>query len=169
LVGTEGGYENVGKMALPDFTDLQETFLPRVRLLGDAKTTILPTDEADRIIGEWVESLPEGSERLNVHAWRSAMLLAWLRREDAISRKTAEDAVRLGQYQAASHEFYRVNAADGPNARIQAKLLRSLEMKGPQSKRGLQRTTNASRYGTDAWTRALDGLLKDRSVGKQED
>ncbi len=168
LVGTEGTYDNVGRMSLPDFTALQESFLPRVRLLGDAKTTIMPTEDADRVIGEWVDTLPDGSERLNVHAWRNALLLAWLRREESITAKTAEDAVRLGQYQVDSHEFYLVKAADGQNARVQAKIVRSLEMVGPQSKRALQRATHASRYGTDAWSRALDGLLRDRLIGRQE-
>ena len=116
-----------------------------------------------------MESLPEGTERMNVHAWRSALLLAWLRREDVISAKTAADAVLLGQYQVDSHDFYRVKAAEGSNARIQSKILRALEMRGPLTKRVLQQSTHASRCGTEAWTRALDGLIKDRQVGKRED
>lgn len=96
------------------------------------------------------------------------MLIAWLRHEQSISPKTAEDAVRLGQYQIASHEYYRTKSADTANARVQGRLLRALEMKGPMSKRELQRYTHAHRGGTELWNRALDGLVRDRAIGKQE-
>jgi hypothetical protein len=152
----------------PDFTTLQETFLPRVMQLEDAHARVLPTEAADRIISEWSGNLPEGSERMNVHAWRSGLLIAWLRHEESITAKTAEDAVRLGEYQVASHDFYRTKSADTANARVQARLLRVLEMKGPLSKRELQQFTNARRDGTELWNRALDGLLRDRAIGKRE-
>lgn len=169
IIGTEGNYENVSKLHPPDFTALQETFLPRVIQLEDAHARIMPTEAAERIISEWADDLPEGSERMNVHVWRSALLLAWLRHEESISAQTATDAVSLGQYQVASHDFYRTKSADTANARVQARLLRALEMKGPLSKRDLQRYTNAHRDGTELWTRALDGLLRDRAIGKSED
>jgi hypothetical protein len=169
IIGTEGGFENVGKMKQPDFTQLQGTFLPRVMQLEDAHARIAPSEAADSIISEWTDNLPEGSERMNVQAWRSALLIAWLRHEDTISAKTAEDAVALGQYQIASHEYYRTKTADTANARVQARILRALEMKGPMSKRELQRVTHAHRDGTELWNRALDGLLRDRAIGKRED
>jgi hypothetical protein len=77
--------------------------------------------------------------------------------------------VKLGQYQIASHEFYRTKSADTANARVQGRILRQLEMRGPLSKRDLQRYTHADRDGTDLWGRALEGLLRDRSIGKRED
>jgi hypothetical protein len=169
MIGTEGGYENVSRMNPPDFTALQETFLPRVMQLEDAHTRLVPSEAADRIISEWTESLPEGSERMNIHAWRSALLIAWLRHEATISAKTAEDAVSLGRYQVASHEYYRTRSADTANARVQARIVRALEMRGPMKKRALQKATHAERDGTDLWSRALDGLIRDKSVGKRED
>lgn len=169
MIGTEGEYENVSKMHPPDFTALQQTFLPRVMQLEDAHAHVRPTEAADAIIGEWADNLPEGSERMNIHAWRSALLLAWLRHEESIAAKTAEDAVRLGQYQIASHDYYRTKSADTANARVQAKLLRALEMKGPLRKRDLQRHTHAQRDGTELWNRALAGLLHDKAVGQRED
>jgi len=168
LIGTEGGFENVSRMKPPDFTGLRESFLPRVMRLEDAPASISSSEAADRIVAEWVDKLPEGSERLNIHAWRSALLLAWLRKEDAISAKTAEDAVRLGEYQVSSHEYYRPNSGDTANARVQQKILRALEMKGPLSRRDLQKATNASRDGTELWSRAMQGLLTDQLVGKRE-
>jgi hypothetical protein len=106
---------------------------------------------------------------MNVHAWRNALRLAWLRREDAISEKTAHDAVLLGEYQLASHEYYRTKKLDTPNARVQDKILRALAMKGPLPKRDLQRFTHAHRDGTELWNRALGGLIQDGRVGKRDD
>lgn len=52
---------------------------------------------------------------------------------------------------------------------MQGRLLRALEMRGAMSKRELQRHTHAHRDGTELWNRALDGLLRDRAIGKRED
>ncbi|HET9741749.1 MAG TPA: bifunctional DNA primase/polymerase [Terriglobales bacterium] len=169
IIGTEGEYENVSRMNPPDFAQLQETFLPRVMQLEDVHVHVRPTEAAEAIIGSWADNLPEGSERMNVHAWRSALLIAWLRHEESITTRTAEDAVRLGEYQTASHDYYRTKSADTANARVQAKLLRVLELKGPMSKRELQQRTNARRDGTELWSRALDGLLRDGAIGKRDD
>src|SRR6266536_3350354 len=162
-------HENVSRMNPPNFMALQETFFPRVMRLEDAHANVLATEGAERVISEWSDNLPEGSERMNVHAWRSALLLAWLRHEESITAKTAEDAVRLGQYQVDSHDYYRTQSADNVNARIQAKILRALELKGPTAKRELQKRTNAHRDGTEHWNRALDGLLRDGAIAKRED
>jgi hypothetical protein len=169
IIGTEGGFDNVSKMKPPDFAPLQETFLRRIMQLEDAQVRVVPSEGADHIISEWADNLPDGSERMNIHAWRSALLIAWLRHEDTISEKTAEDAVKLGQYQIASHEYYRPNSADTANARVQAKILRVLEMKGTVSRRELERATHKDRDGTELWNRALNGLIQDRTVGKRED
>ena len=169
MIGTEGQFVNVSRMKPPDFTELQKTFLPRVMQLEDAHVRVSPSEAADKIISEWANDLPDGSERMNIHAWRSALLLAWLRHEESITAKTAENAVRLGRYQVASHAYYRTKTADTANARVQEKILRALEMKGPRSRRDLQKDTNAHRDGTELWTRALDGLLRDKAIGKRED
>ena len=169
IIGTEGEYENVSKMHPPDLTTLQESFLPRIIRLEDAHANVRSSEGADRVIGEWTDNLPEGSERMNIHAWRSALLLAWLRHEETITAKTAEDAVLLGQYQIDSHDYYRTVAADNVTARIQSKVLRALGLKGPMTKRELQQRTNAHRDGTEQWNRALDGLVRDKAIGKLED
>ena len=169
MIGTEGEFENVSRMHPPDFTALQETFLPRVMQLEDAHAHVRPTEAADTIISEWADNLPEGSERMNIHAWRSALLLAWLRHEETITAKTAEDAVRLGEYQVASHDYYRTKSADNVVAKVQARIERVLQLKGPMNKRQLQQRTNARRDGTELWRRALAGLLQDKRVGRGDD
>lgn len=155
LVCTAGEYENVSKMDPPDFTALQEAFLPRIKLLADVPVCITPDEGASSVVAEWNKTLPEGSERMNVQVWRSALLLAWLRREDTITAKTAADAVRLGQCQVDTHAFYQVATTDNKVAKIQAAIIRVLTMKGPLSRRELQKATHAHRHGTELWNSAL--------------
>ncbi len=169
IIGTEGSFENVSKIKPPEFKQLQSTFLPRVMQLEDAHVRLVPSVAAEDIICEWADNLPEGSERMNIHAWRNALLIAWLRHETVISAQTAEDAVSLGQYQIASHEYYRTHTAANPIARIQADIVRAVEMKKPMKKRELQQTTHASREGTELWNRAFTGLLRDGTLGTRDD
>ena len=169
LVGTEGEYLNVGSMDEPDFTALRESFLPRVTALENTPALLTASRAARDLVRDWVVGLPDGSERMNIHVWRSAVLLSWLRAETEISAEIAGDAIALGDYQVASQAFYRTRPADTPNARVQAKQLRALEMHGPLTKRDLQQKTHASRDGTDLWNRALDGLIRDGAIGKRGD
>lgn len=81
LIGTEGEYANVSRIKPPNLTKLQETFLPHVMQLENAHVRVPPTEAA------------EGSERMNVHAWRSALLISWLRHLPA--RQVSERAVEL--------------------------------------------------------------------------
>lgn len=168
LIGTEGGYEQVATMEQPDFTALQESFLPRVHQLADAPCHIAVTEEARYGMQLFTKSLPDGCERMNVHAWRSALLLAWLHHEP-INQKWAGAGILLANYQVQSHEYYRTHKADNPLAAIQAKIVRALSMGGPTSKRELQHRTHASRSGTEWWNRAFDGLLKAGQIRKRED
>jgi hypothetical protein len=169
IVGTEGHYANVPKIAPVDFSPLQEAFLPRVRALADMPVLISADERATRTIAEWADRLPDGSERMNVQCWRSALVLAWLRNKERIDEPIAQDAVRLAQYQVESHAFYQADAADNQLAKIQANIERTLTMKGPLSRRDLQRWTNARRVGTDQWAKALTGLIRDGRVGQREE
>ena len=137
--------------------------------MAEAPCILAPTEGARRVIAEWHLSLPEDAVRANVRAWRSALLLSFLRQEDAISEKTAMDATVLGDYQLASHLYYTVLKADNPLATLQYKILRALEMKGPMKKGRLQDYTHAQRVGTELWNRALEGLVRDGRVGKRDD
>jgi hypothetical protein len=53
--------------------------------------------------------------------------------------------------------------------KVQARIKQALLMKGDLYRRRLQRATNAHRIGTDAWDKALAGLIKDGQVGQRED
>lgn len=161
IVGTEGDYENVSKLKPPNLLPLQEALCQRIMQLEDAHANIVPSEAAEKVVGEWVKTLPEGTERLNIHVWRTCLILSWLKHEDVVSENTALDAIKLGDYQVQSHEYYRVASADNATAKVQAKILRALQVKGPCGKRELQRCTHAERDGTELWNRGIDGLLKD--------
>ena len=170
LIGSLGEYDRVSEIKKDlDFTNLQKQILPRIERLVDAPCILAPTEGARRVMAEWHLSLPEDAVRANVRAWRSALVLSFLRQEDNISERTAIDATLLGDYQIASHEFYTVLKADNPLATVQYKILRALEMKGPMKKGRLQDFTHAQRAGTELWNRALEGLMRDGKVGKLED
>jgi hypothetical protein len=170
VIGTEGNWPNVEKMTPPDFTQLREKFFPRIRALVDNKYEVVTTEAADRVIGEWFGGLPEsGKSRMNIHARRAAVMLSWLKDEPAISEKTAETAVLLGQYQVDSHQFYATVKTDNPLAQVQSRILHVLGTQGPMRKGRLMDYTNARRVGTEVWNRALAGLMRDGQVGKRED
>jgi hypothetical protein len=170
LIGSAGDYENVATINPHlDFTTLQKAILPRIERLIETPCNLAPSEGARRVMAEWHLSLPEDAVRANVRAWRAALILSFLRGEDAISEKTALDATLLGNYQLASHLYYQVGKADNPLANIQYKILRALEMRGPLKKGRLQDHTHARRVGTELWSRALEGLVRDGRVGKQEE
>jgi hypothetical protein len=170
IVGSLGEYANVATINPHlDFTLVQKQILPRVERTAEAPCILAPTEGARRVMAEWHLSLPEDAVRANIRAWRSALLLSFLRQEDTISEKTAIDATLLGDYQLASHIYYTVLKADNPLANVQYKILRVLEMKGPMKKGRLQDYSHAQRVGTELWNRAFDGLVRDGRVGKRED
>ena len=169
IIGTEGNFDLVSDMKPVDFSALQKALFPRIVALQDAPTRIEVTEEAKQLVRKWTSILPEGSERLNIHVWRSALLLAWLRREDSIGSKTAEDAIRLGDYQVASHEYYATKVLDNALARAQEKILRGLRLAGLVTRRGLFKKTHGERDGTELWNRAFDGLLRAEQIGQRKD
>jgi len=165
-----GEYDRVSDIGKEvDLTSVQKQILPRIERLADAPCIIAPTEGARRVMAEWHLSLPENAVRANVRAWRSALVLSFLRQEDHISERTAIDATLLGDYQIASHEFYTVLKADNPLASVQYKILRELEMRGPMKRGRLQDYTHAQRVGTETWNRGMEGLVRDGKVGKRDD
>lgn len=160
ICGTMGEYANVSRLRPPDFNPLRRVFLPRIHELSNTPADIPASDDALNVVDAWAAELPAGSERMNVHVWRSALLLSWLRGESEITGDTAQDAVRLGDYQVATHEYYRTEATDNATAYIQQKMVRVLRSKGPLSRAALFKHTNGKRDGTVNWGRALDSMVQ---------
>jgi len=82
--------------------------------LDDAHANVLSSEDADRVVSEWFDNLPEGSERMNIHAWRSALLsdlfLSWnalhrFQRRQGSSSGVLRTEV-CSQYGVSSHEIY---------------------------------------------------------------
>ena len=165
ICGTMGEYTNVSRLHPPDFNPLRRVFLPRVQALSITPADIPASDAALAVVDAWVAGLPTGSERMNIHVWRSALLLSWLRGESEITGDTARDAVQLGDYQIATHKYYRTEATDNSIAYIQQKMDRVLRSKGPLSRAALFKHTNGKRDGTLNWGRALDSMVQNRLFG----
>jgi hypothetical protein len=169
LIGTEGEYELVDSLDKPNFKPLQDSFLPRIRQLADAPCSIGITDEGKEIMRLFTKHLPPGNERMSVHAWRGALLLAWLHHQPAIDKRMAAGGCALALYQVQMHEYYRTNKMDNPLAAVQDRIVRCLVMKGPQKKKIIWNLTNGSRSGTELWNRAFDGLIRGGVVSQQPD
>jgi len=165
ICGTMGEYANVSRLRPPDFNPLRRVFLPRIHELSNTPADIPASAGALDVVDAWVAKLPAGSERMNIHVWRSALLLSWLRGESEITGDTARDAARLGDYQVATHEYYRTEATDNATAYIQQKMERVLRSKGPLSRAALFKHTNGKRDGTVNWGRALDSMVQNRLFG----
>lgn len=169
IIGSLGEYDNVATIKPKDFQALQERFLPRIEKLIEEPRVIPLSEGASRVLADWHILLPKDLIRFNIRVLRLALLLSFLRQEDAISEKTMLDATLLGDYQIASHRYYTVTQVDNPLAAVQDKIFRCLAMKGEMKKGRLQDYTNARRVGTDLWNRALEGLVRAGRVGKRED
>lgn len=164
LIGTLGEYENVADMQMPDFSGLRESLLDRILALATTPIKTDPTPEARGLVGEWQRTLRPGQERMNIHVWRSALILAWLHQADQITGRIAEQAIRLGEYQICSHDYYAIQAADSAQAKTQQKIVQALTNKGPLAHRALQRAAHAERIGTEQWRKAMAGLIADKRI-----
>ena len=66
--------------------------------------------------------LPEGvsKARLNIHAWRTALHLAWLRGHEQITAQDAEGGTRVANYQVKMREYYAPTEGETRQARCEA-------------------------------------------------
>jgi hypothetical protein len=163
IIGTEGTHLSVSRLRTPDFTPLQAALFPRIEALANTPAILPVSEGADRLIAEWIKTLPEDSERLNVQVWRTALLLSWLLGHSEISEDCALRAIRLGDYQVKMREHYRVDAARNLQAALQGKIRKVLKQRGPMQKKAIYKVVHAEREGTNAWRAAWEGLT---SVGE---
>lgn len=105
--------------------------------------------------------LPEGVSRarLNTHAWRSALHLAWLHGSEFITEREAEAGIQLANYQAKMREWYAPPEGETRDARCEAKIRKVMRSKRRMLLRDLKRATNYDRVGVTAWDRCLRALV----------
>ena len=172
IIGTRGEWENVEEMQRPDFIALRRRFLPRIYALKDNAVMVGRTEGAAGLVREWfrgLKSAERSHSRFNLHAWRSALWLAWLRGHPDITEKDALGGIRLAQYQWDTRDYYTVTRVENPVAKVQEKIRKALrEAKARRlTLNELKRVTHADRVGTEIWMRALDGMIKSGEVAQE--
>jgi hypothetical protein len=165
IVATEGRFPVSAGLAPIDFTRLRQSFIPRILELKDREHFLRITPEAHKAMSVWFSSLPTDDDkaflrtRINVHAWRSALHLAWLRRSDYITDEHVRAGIELADYQMLMREFYAPTPGDTRQAKCEAAIRKVMQAKRRRTIRELQRATNANRVGISQWKKCLDALV----------
>jgi hypothetical protein len=162
LIATEGEFDVTAGLDRPDFGPLQRSFLPRLLALMDTPAYIRTTPSARELMNEWFAKLDPPSAtfrtRINIHAWRVALHLAWLKKSDYIDSEHVRGGIKVAEYQVLMREFYAPAEGDTRGARCQASIRRTMHSQRRLSLRELQKRTNAHRVGLGDWDKALKVL-----------
>jgi hypothetical protein len=170
IIASEGKFAAVAGLTDPDFTDLQRRFFPRILELQHGRRELPPTPAASALINEWFSRLEENHTRtrLNIHAWRSALHIAWLKGADFITEAHVADAIRLAEYQRHMRIWYAPTESDSKAGRCQASIRRVLQATKQIRLRDLKKQTNYHRMDGSMWNKCLDFLVKTKEIRLDE-
>jgi len=170
IIGTEND-RTVAALPEYDFEEMQRVFLPRITALEKTPARIPVSPNARGLLNEWfarlsdemkTEDLP--AARLNIHALRVALHLAWLRGHANILESDVDAGIKVANFQAKMREFYRPAEGETREAQWENRIMSVMKQKRSVLHRELQRICNASRAGTAVWERAIAGLKRDGRV-----
>lgn len=170
IVASEGGFKSTAGLDLVDFTELRRAFLPRILELVEREQYIRKAASATAQMNQWFCELdPEPDKaflrtRINIHAWRTALHLAWLKRSDYITEEHVLAGIKSANYQIQMREFYAPAPGDTRQARCEANIRKVMNAVRRISVRDLKTKTNAYRSGIQAWEKSLDALVKNLEV-----
>lgn len=170
IIGTENE-RTVAGLPEYDFGEMQRVFLPRITALERTPARIPLSPNGRALLNEWftrvsaeLKDLEVPSARLNIHALRVALHLAWLRGHANILESDVDSGIKVANFQAKMREFYLPAEGDNPDAQLQARIMQVMKAKRSLPYRELQRLASASRAGVIAWERALAGLVRDGRI-----
>lgn len=164
LIGTEGNYPRASAIDVPDFTEFRRTFFPRLLALEAKPMTIKPTPAAKNLVGEWLGGLDLGSSaRINLHAWRTALHIAWLHDSEFITEEHIRRGIQVADYQLKMRDYYMAAEGESRQARCEAHI-RKVARRGTIRLSALKYQTNYTRYGVGFWTKCLAELVKNDEV-----
>jgi len=167
IIGSEE-VRRVSDMKRPDFTALRNRFFPLIKDLAQHPRVLSPTTDALQLVKQWFHGLvlPEGvvRSRLNVHAWRTALHLAWLKGHEQITAEDAEGGTRVADYQAKMREYYAPAEGETLPARCEAAIRKVMRARRRMLVSELRRKTHGSRYGVGKWDTALNDLCKNSEM-----
>jgi hypothetical protein len=170
IIGTENE-RTVAGLPEYDFGEMQRRFLPRITALERTPARIPLSPNGRALLNEWftrvsaeLKELEVPSARLNIHALRVALHLAWLRGHANILESDVDSGIKVANFQAKMREFYLPAEGDNPDAQLQARIMQVMKAKRSLPYRELQRRASASRAGVIAWERAIAGLVRDGRI-----
>lgn len=167
IVGTESTLTK-SSIDRPDFTEFRNRFFPLINALEKSPRTLALTPSANELLDTWFTALvmPEGigKGRLNVHAMRTGLHLAWLKGHAWIEAEDIEGGIRVANYQARMREFYAPAEGETRGAVAENSIRKHLRTKSRISKRDLRKKCHAERWDVGTFDRALEGLASNEEL-----
>ena len=129
IIGTEND-RTVASLPEYDFGEMQRQFLPRITALERTPARIPVSPTARGLLNEWfarlsdemkTEDLP--AARLNIHALRVALHLAWLRGHANILESDIDAGIKVADFQAKMRDFYRPAEGKTREAQWEARIM----------------------------------------------
>jgi hypothetical protein len=161
IVGTEER-RTVAGMRIPNFESLRNRFFPMIEALEKTPKKYDPTDEAMALMNRWFLSFEMaegiGKARLNIHAWRTSLHLAWLHGHTRIEEEDVAKGIKAAEYLAKMREFYAPPQGETRAANAEDEIRKVMREKIRYPVRSLRRETGSNRYGIAIWDGALSSL-----------
>jgi len=170
IIGTENE-RTVAGLPEYDFGEMQRRFLPRISALERTPARIPLSPDGREILKKWFARISEElknedipAARLNTHAMRVALHLAWLRGHANILESDVDAGIKVADFQARMRDFYRPAEGETREAQWEARIMKVMRQKRSLAHRELQKAVGASRAGTAVWERAIAGLRRDGRI-----
>lgn len=161
IVGTEEA-RRVGGLIKPDFEPMRRKLLPMIADLERRPLTIDPSDAALKRVEDWFHRLemPEGisKSRLNIHAWRAGLHLAWLKGHTQIEVEDVEGGFKCAEYLVKMREWYAPPEGETRAARAEAAIRKVMRSRHRATVRELKAATSSKRISVGDWDKALKAL-----------
>jgi hypothetical protein len=175
IIGTEND-RTVPDLPEYDFSEWQRMFLPRITALEKTPQKITLSPGGRALLHEWfprlskeLKDLEVPSARLNTHAMRVALHLAWLKGHATMTEEDINAGIQVADFQAKMRDFYAPPEGESRDAIWEGKILKYMKAHKSVPYRTLQKNVGASRAGTKVWNGAIAGLVKDGKIAIVEE
>lgn len=135
------------------------------QFVGEYREVELTKDGED-LFQNWYENQSRSihAKRLEGYALRFMLLMAINLKSRKIDQEIVSNAIELVDWQLIMRQTYDPIDADNASAKIEQKIRRALDTKGPLSERELKQMTNAHRSGLGLYTFALGNLQRGKEI-----
>ena len=123
---------------------------------------LILTEEAETQYNDWYMSLEDSihSQRLEAYCLRLACILALNELKVKIDQDIIQKSIALCDWQLTARKLHDPVDADNVTAKLEEKIRRQLEVRGPMTQRELIQFTNARRAGLYFFENAIKNLKK---------